>query len=162
MIPGSGKYPGEENGNPLQYSGLENPMDRGASWATLHRVTQIQTRLKQLSKHSTKCRIKKLGQIHKLILGQGILGGQRPVTHIPFALTLKVQAGGKNWAASHHEGAHSRISITQDLYPIQNTFTLSSKCTCIKLYKLIPKCSSAEGWSSDNRIHSLSVSSSLV
>ena len=30
LIPGSGKYPGEENGNPLQYSGLENPMDRGA------------------------------------------------------------------------------------------------------------------------------------
>ena len=34
LIPGSGRSPGEENGNPLQYSCLENPMDRGAWWAT--------------------------------------------------------------------------------------------------------------------------------
>ena len=33
-IPGLGRSPGEENGNPLQYSRLEDPMDRGASWAT--------------------------------------------------------------------------------------------------------------------------------
>ena len=32
-IPGSGRFPGEGNGNPLQYSCLENPMDRGAWWA---------------------------------------------------------------------------------------------------------------------------------
>ena len=38
-IPGSGRSPGEGNGNPLQYSCLENPMDRGAWWATVHRVT---------------------------------------------------------------------------------------------------------------------------
>jgi len=37
-IPGSGRYPGEGNGNPLQYSCLENPMDRGAWWATVHGV----------------------------------------------------------------------------------------------------------------------------
>ena len=36
LIPGSGRTPGEENGNPLQYSCLENPMDRGAWWATVH------------------------------------------------------------------------------------------------------------------------------
>ena len=35
-IPGSGRSPGEGRGNPLQYSGLENPMDRGAWWATVH------------------------------------------------------------------------------------------------------------------------------
>ena len=39
-IPGSGRSPGEENGNPLQYSSLENPMDRGAWWATVHRVAK--------------------------------------------------------------------------------------------------------------------------
>ena len=37
-IPGSGRSPGEGNGNPLQYSCLENPMDRGAWWATAHGV----------------------------------------------------------------------------------------------------------------------------
>jgi len=40
-IPGSGKSPGEGNGNPLQYSCLENPMDRGAWWATVHGVARI-------------------------------------------------------------------------------------------------------------------------
>ena len=42
-IPGSGGSPGEENGNPLQYSCLENPMVRGAWWATVHRVAKSQT-----------------------------------------------------------------------------------------------------------------------
>ena len=40
LIPGSGISPGEGNGNPLQYSCLENPMDRGAEQATVHRVTK--------------------------------------------------------------------------------------------------------------------------
>ena len=44
-IPGSGRSPGEGNGNPLQYSCLGNPMDRGAWRATVHRVTKSQTRL---------------------------------------------------------------------------------------------------------------------
>ena len=35
-IPGSGRYPGEGNGNPLRYSCLENPIDRGGWWATVH------------------------------------------------------------------------------------------------------------------------------
>ena len=39
-IPGSGRSPGEGNGNPLQYSCLENPMDGRAWWATVHRVTK--------------------------------------------------------------------------------------------------------------------------
>ena len=50
-IPGSGRSPGEENGNPLQYSCLENPMDRGAWQITVHRVAKSQTLLKQLSTH---------------------------------------------------------------------------------------------------------------
>ena len=40
LIPGLGRFPGEENGNPLQYSCLENPMDRGAWWATAHGVSK--------------------------------------------------------------------------------------------------------------------------
>ena len=44
-IPGSGRSPGEGNGNPLQYSCLENPMDRGAWWATAHGVARSWTRL---------------------------------------------------------------------------------------------------------------------
>ena len=44
-IPGSGRSPGEGNGNPLQYSCLENTMDRGAWWATVHRVAKSRTQL---------------------------------------------------------------------------------------------------------------------
>ena len=46
-IPGLGRSPGEGTGNPLQYPGLENPMDRGAWWATVHGVTKSQTRLSE-------------------------------------------------------------------------------------------------------------------
>ena len=45
LIPGLGRSPGEGNGNPLQYSCLENPMDWGAWWATDHRVTKSWTQL---------------------------------------------------------------------------------------------------------------------
>ena len=44
-IPGSGRYPGEGNGNALQYWCLENPMDRGAWQATVHWVAKSWTRL---------------------------------------------------------------------------------------------------------------------
>ena len=42
-IPGSGRFCGEGNGNPLQYSCLKNPMDVGDSWAIVHGVAQSQT-----------------------------------------------------------------------------------------------------------------------
>ena len=45
-IPGSGRSPGGGNGNPLQYSCLENPMNRGGWWGTVCRVAKSQTRLK--------------------------------------------------------------------------------------------------------------------
>ena len=44
-IPGSGRSPDGGNGSPLQYSYLENPMDRGAWWATVHGITNSQTGL---------------------------------------------------------------------------------------------------------------------
>ena len=48
------RSPREENGNPLKYSCLKNPMDRGAWRATVHRVTKSQTQLKQLSRHASR------------------------------------------------------------------------------------------------------------
>ena len=44
-IPGLGRFLGEGNGNPLQYPCLENPMDRGAWWATVQGVTKSWTQL---------------------------------------------------------------------------------------------------------------------
>ena len=49
-IPGSGIFPGEWHGNPLQYSGLENSVNRGAWWGTVHGVAQSRT---QLSEHTS-------------------------------------------------------------------------------------------------------------
>ena len=49
LIPGSGRSPGEGNGNPLQYSCLENPMDGGAWWATVHGVAESDTTSLSLS-----------------------------------------------------------------------------------------------------------------
>ena len=49
-IPGSGKSPGGEHGNPLQYSCLKNPMDKTAWWATVHRVTKRWTRFSDWTK----------------------------------------------------------------------------------------------------------------
>ena len=49
LITGLGKSPGEENGYPLQYSCLENPMDRGAWGAAVYGVSKSRTRLKRLS-----------------------------------------------------------------------------------------------------------------
>ena len=46
LIPGLGRTPGEENGNPLQFSCLGNPMARGAWWAVIHGVTQSCTGLR--------------------------------------------------------------------------------------------------------------------
>ena len=59
-IPGLGRSPGEGNDNPLQYSCLENPMDAGAWWATVHGVAKSRTRLSRL--HSLKRHIKILNE----------------------------------------------------------------------------------------------------
>ena len=51
-VPGSGRSPGGGNGNPLQYSRLENPMDREAWQATVHGVAKSWTWLKRVSTHT--------------------------------------------------------------------------------------------------------------
>ena len=57
---------GEGNGNPLQYSCLENPTDRGAWWAAVYGVAQSRTRLKRLSSSNT---VKGFGMVNKTELG---------------------------------------------------------------------------------------------
>ena len=55
LIPGSGKSSGGWTGKLLQYSCLENPMDRGAWQATVHRITKNQTRLKWFNTYQYSC-----------------------------------------------------------------------------------------------------------
>ena len=51
LISGLGRSPGGGYGNPLPYSSLKEPLDRGAWWAAVHRITKSQTPLKHLSSH---------------------------------------------------------------------------------------------------------------
>ena len=61
-IPGSGGSPGEENGNPLQYSCLGCPLDRGAWWATVHEVAKLDKGFRRKKKKGREGEIGK----HKL------------------------------------------------------------------------------------------------
>ena len=65
LIPGSGRSPREGNGTPFQYSCLENPMDRGAWWATVHGVTELDTTKEQEQRRTQLC-----GQSDYLASGQ--------------------------------------------------------------------------------------------
>ena len=56
LIPGSGRCPGEGNGNPLQYSCLGNPKDRGAWQATVHEVTESDMNLENKYTHTLSAR----------------------------------------------------------------------------------------------------------
>ena len=67
LISGSGRSPGEENGNPLQYSCLENPMDRRACQATVHRVAKSQTQLSNFTLMLLSCKLFIL--IHEMVMG---------------------------------------------------------------------------------------------
>ena len=76
LIPGSGRSPGGRNGNPLQYSCLENPMDRGGWRATVHGATRSQTWLSDFARmhtslfgmiHSNQCLVSPTGSVRRCI-----------------------------------------------------------------------------------------------
>ena len=65
----------EEYGDPLQYSCLENPIDRGAWWVTVHRITKSQTQLKHTGTHIRKLALIPLYRRNKRFLTFGLRGG---------------------------------------------------------------------------------------
>ena len=87
LIPGSGRSPGEGNGNPHQYSWLENPIGRGARKATVHGVAKSWTRLMQLSILSEG---KTLGSHSVLTYGETSLSifCQISWIHCPYSLNI--------------------------------------------------------------------------
>ena len=79
-IPGLGRSPGGGNGNPLQFSCLENPTDTGAWEAIAHGVTRSQTRLKRLSMHA----VSMLGAfLHLYLREPGQTAAQLHSSHSP-------------------------------------------------------------------------------
>ena len=81
LIPRSGRSPGGGHGNPLQYSCLENPMDRGAWWVTVHGVAKRQTRLKQLRSHIHSAFLIMPESWRLVVQGRGGLWSQRCPLH---------------------------------------------------------------------------------
>ena len=88
LIPGSGRSPGGGHGNLLQYSCLENPMDRGARQAAVHRVAKSQTRLKGLSMHALVKNTRK--ELEK---------GEEASGHNAGLMPLKQKAMKRHWVA---------------------------------------------------------------
>ena len=92
-IPGSGRSPGIENGNPLQYSCLGNPMDRGTWRATVHGVTRVGHDLENKQSNSKNFVVvrkgKRISEFISVIMGQVLLKQY----HLPINLvaTLKCQ-----------------------------------------------------------------------
>ena len=72
-IPGLGRSPGEEHGDPLQYSCLENPMDGEAWQATVHEVAKSRTQLKRRSTHACAFKRRAYSVVQK---GRGRLGSE--------------------------------------------------------------------------------------
>ena len=84
--PGSGRSPGEGNGNPLQYSCLENPMDRGAWWAAVHGVSKSRIRLSDFTFIFT------FFQNHTIL--EANIGNEHFAIHLSYVYNLSLQDKG--------------------------------------------------------------------
>ena len=78
LIPPSGRFPGERNGNPLQISYLENTMDRGAWWAAVHGVAKSRTRLSDFTFTFHFPALEKATATHSSVLAWRIPGTGEP------------------------------------------------------------------------------------
>ena len=79
LIPGLGRYPGGGNGNPLQYSCQENPMDGGAWWTAVHGVAKSRTRLSDFTFTFHFHTLEKEMATHSSVLAWRIPGTGEPV-----------------------------------------------------------------------------------
>ena len=110
-IPGSRRSPGEGNGNPLQYSCLENPIDGGAWWATVHGVAKSQTQLSNslslfFSDSVVQNPLAKAGDMG-LILGLGRSPGEGNGNPLQYSCLGNPRDRGA-WQATVHEVVKSR------------------------------------------------------
>ena len=130
-IPGSGRSPGEGNGSPLQYSCLENSMDRGAWWATVHGVAKSQAWLSNYHAHvvTKSCpalcdpmdcstpgfpvlhHLPELAQIHVHWVGDAIQSSHPLSSPSPFVFNLSQDQGLFQWVGSSPKYCSFSFSI---------------------------------------------------
>ena len=120
LIPGSGRSPGKGNGNPLQYSCLENPMNRGAWWTTVHGVAKSRTRLSNWVRTHTHTHI----HIHTHIYTCQALRGSKKEPSWNFTSNeeqIKSIHWNNCWLRQSCLG-HAALALTQALSPCLISF----------------------------------------
>ena len=137
-IPGSGRSPGEGNGNPLQYSCLENSKDWGAWWATVHGVTKSWTQLSDFTygmwdlsspTRDETCASPALQWKHG-ILTTGLSKKSQDLDFIPH-----VPQHGKNSHAAHKLPPVSfPMRVTCHQSPDSEVWLWRSNCHCMFIY----------------------------
>ena len=137
LNPGSGRSPGEGHGNPLQYSCLENLMDREAWWDTVHRVAKSEIQLKQLSTHVFK--ILKLPTNKSL--GQRAISddyqAQRRVNIYPSQTILKNRRGSNAFKPVLHSQQPAYQNTQVKVKVTQSCPTLCDPMDCIAVQRIL-------------------------
>ena len=109
-IPGLGRPPGERNGYPLQYSCLENPMDRGAWWSTVHMVAKSWTwrshfngsLIRSLNSHLSHCYLFGSWRIWSLLRNHPLIAPKETGINntVPVCQVTSVVSGSNHWPAA--------------------------------------------------------------
>ena len=124
-IPGSGRSPGEGHSNPLQYSCLESPMDRGARWATVHGVTKSRTRLSDSHRHTHthirvqadgRClepaRISSLGKMQWQVYWAQLQLPANLMSTLCICAFSRQRIGGPTWGDNGHHQCVDNLGMT--------------------------------------------------
>ena len=113
-IPGSGRSPGEGNGNPLQYSYLEDSMDGGVWWATVHGVTKSQIQLNDFTSLHFR------GKMQVRVRGDSIrsCGDKKLNDFMPYTLNGLYKARDKLHSWKRESGFEDALGIVVDVWSV--------------------------------------------
>ena len=136
---------GEGNGTPLQYSCLENPMDGGAWWATVHGVAKSRTRLSDFTFTFHFPALEKAMAIHSSVLAWRIPGMGEPGA-LPSMGSHRVRHDWSNLAAAVYNSAHSWVEFSMVEYFKMLKFILNTFQNGWTSLNLMASCFSRNPW----------------
>ena len=139
-IPGLGRSPGEGNGNPLQYSCLENPMDGGAWWATVHGVAKSRTRLSDLTLtfHSVCYSSERKAVLPSFINVRTKVSENESESRSVVYNSLQPHGLYSPWNSPGQNTGVGSLSLLQGIFPTQGSSPGLPHCRWI-LYQLRPR-----------------------